>query len=51
VIYPSLSDLLRLTVTNDAGYELVMAVASGTLNGIADVAEVLPQNPSRSCRR
>jgi death-on-curing protein len=31
----------RLTLTNDAAYELVMAVASGTLDAVADIAPVL----------
>jgi death-on-curing protein len=31
----------RLTLTNDAAYELVMAVASGALDAVADIAPVL----------
>jgi death-on-curing protein len=31
----------RLTLTNDAAYELVMAVASGALDAVPDIAEVL----------
>jgi death-on-curing protein len=31
----------RLTLTNAAAYELVMAVASGTLDAVADIAPVL----------
>ena len=31
----------RLTLTNDAAYELVTAVAAGTLDDVADIAEVL----------
>lgn len=31
----------RLTLTNDAAYELVMAVATGALDAVADIASVL----------
>ncbi|HZN17764.1 MAG TPA: Fic family protein [Micromonosporaceae bacterium] len=31
----------RLTLTNDAAYELVMAVASGALDTVEEIAEVL----------
>jgi death-on-curing protein len=31
----------RLTLTNDAAYELVIAVASGALDAVADIAPVL----------
>jgi death on curing protein len=31
----------RLTLTNDAAYELVMAVAAGTLHEVADIVEIL----------
>jgi death-on-curing protein len=31
----------RLTLTNDAAYDLVVAVASGTLDEVADIAELL----------
>jgi death on curing protein len=31
----------RLTMTNDAAYDLVMAVASGVLDTVADIAEIL----------
>jgi death-on-curing protein len=31
----------RLTLTNDEAYDLVMAVAAGTLDAVADVAEIL----------
>lgn len=31
----------RLTLTNDEAYELVMAVASGRLQAVADIAEIL----------
>ncbi len=31
----------RLTLTNDAAYELVMAVAAGTLDTIAEITEIL----------
>jgi death-on-curing protein len=31
----------RLTLTNDAAYDLVVAVASGTLDEVADIVEVL----------
>lgn len=31
----------RLTLTNDAAYELVMAVASGVLDTVEDIAEIL----------
>jgi death-on-curing protein len=31
----------RLTLTNDAAYDLVMAVASGALDAVADIAKIL----------
>jgi death-on-curing protein len=31
----------RLTLTNDAAYDLVMAVASGTLDAVGDIVSVL----------
>ncbi|HEY9476445.1 MAG TPA: type II toxin-antitoxin system death-on-curing family toxin [Mycobacteriales bacterium] len=31
----------RLTLTNDAAYELVTAVASGTLDAVPDIARIL----------
>jgi death-on-curing protein len=31
----------RLTLTNDAAYELIVAVAAGQLDDVADIAEVL----------
>jgi death-on-curing protein len=31
----------RLTLTNDAAYDLVMAVATGTLDTVADIASAL----------
>jgi death on curing protein len=31
----------RLTMTNDAAYDLVIAVASGALDAVADIAEIL----------
>ena len=31
----------RLTLTNNAAYDLVMAVASGELDAVADIAQVL----------
>jgi death on curing protein len=31
----------RLTLTNDEAYELVMAVASGKIQAVSDIAEVL----------
>jgi death on curing protein len=34
----------RLTLTNDAAYELVMAVASGTLDAVADIVEILTRS-------
>jgi death on curing protein len=33
----------RLTLTNDAAYELVMAVAAGRLDTVAEIAEILSQ--------
>lgn len=32
---------LRLTLTNDDAYELIIAIASGRLNEVADIAAVL----------
>jgi death-on-curing protein len=32
----------RLTLTNDAAYELVMSVASGRLDTVDDIAAILP---------
>lgn len=38
---------LRLTLTNDAGYDLVIAVATGELDDVAGIASVLEANTAR----